>query len=111
MNTPANPAVTSSDAGIRPSSSRFLALIAGAPMSVSLRDPSLRERHHQRTRVRLRPKMVVQQRAPPIRGDQRSRNARRVERLIQADPSREVVRKPAVDRDDALLVGADEVKL
>src|SRR5436305_15243535 len=73
MNTPANPAVTSSDAGIRPSSSRLRALTLRMPLGRpapgprcprSRRDPPLFEVHHERGRIRLRTQVVVQELGP-----------------------------------------------
>src|ERR1700733_8932723 len=69
MNTPAKPAVTSRDAGIKPSSSRLRALTR-RPRPASRRDSSLLEVHHERGRVRLRAKVVVEQLTAARRRDQ-----------------------------------------
>ncbi len=88
MKTPANPAVSSSEAGIRPRSSRFRALILLSCPSSSV---------DQAARVRLRAQVVVEQRRAAIRGQLRRRNAGDVERLVQLDAGGQVVRQAAVD--------------
>src|SRR2546421_11534338 len=110
MNTPANPAVTSSEAGTRPISSRLRALIVATP-AASLRNPSELEVPHQVHRARLRAELVVEEVRAAIPRHQRGRHARDEERLVEVDASRKLVGKPAVDRDDPLRVGPDEVQL
>src|SRR6478752_4067508 len=111
MNTPANPAVNRSEAGIRQTSSRLRALTSGPRYRNSLRDLPRLQVHHQRCRIRLRSQVVVQETVAPVGRNQRSGDPRGIEGLIQPDPGRQAVRQAAVDRDDSLLVGADEVEL
>ena len=104
MNTPANPAVTSREAGISPSSSRLRALIRCSCPQLQARAPACRRSRSERS-------WLLKQRAAAIGGHKRSGNPGDVERLVQVHPGRQVVRQPAIDRHDALLVGADEVQL
>src|SRR5437763_6375387 len=98
MNTPANPAVTSSDAGISPTSSRLRALIAfarqGRGSAGSSGQLSQLGGTHQVLGVLLRAQVVVQQRPAAIRRNCRGRDAGDIERLVQMDPCRQVIRQP-----------------
>src|SRR5579862_7149612 len=62
-------------------------------------------------RARLRAQAVVEQLPTALWRHALDGNARHVERLVQGDPEREVVGQAAVDRHDALRVGADEEQL
>src|ERR1700726_1740797 len=87
MNTPANPAVTSSEAGIRRNSSRFLALTA----SPSLRHLPQLQGADKVHRIRLGAEVVVEEGLAAIRGDQRGRYARFVARSAMLDAQRQGV--------------------
>src|ERR1700730_840509 len=75
MKTPAKPAVTSSDAGISPTSSRLRALIPPARVqrcasASSVQLPEL-DRSNEVLRVRLRAKLIVEQGGAPVGGNER----------------------------------------
>src|SRR5450759_4502622 len=111
MKTAANPAVTSSEAGISPSSSRLRALIwAPCQGPSSLQLPQL-EIADQARRVLLRAEVVVQERFAAIGGHERGGHSGYVEGLVKADAGRELVGKAAEDGHDALLIGAQKVEL
>src|SRR5260370_12383635 len=104
MNTPAKPAVTSNEAGIRRNSSRFLALTA----SPSLRHLPQLQGSDQAHRVRLRAEVVVEEGLAAIRGDQRGGHAGYVDRSVELDPQAQVAGKRPRDRDDPLRLGCDQ---
>src|SRR6202012_1682211 len=97
MNTPANPALTSSEAGISPISSRLRAVTARAPPSW-LNLPQL-EVVDQVLGAGLRAQVLVEDPAPLARGQRRGRDPRHIEALVQARTGDEVVGEPAVDGD------------
>src|SRR5260370_21896253 len=107
MNTPAKPAVTSNEAGIRRNSSRFLALTA----SPSLRHLPQLQGSDQAHRIRLRAEVVVEEGPAAIRGDQRGGHAGYVERSVELDAQGQVVGKAPVDPDDPLRICPDEGQL
>src|ERR1700761_564233 len=99
MNTPANPAVTSREAGISPTSSRLRAVTERASRS-RLHLPQL-EVVHQVLRVGLRAQVVVEHPATLGRGQRRGGDAGLVVELIEAHPGDEVVGQASVDGDEA----------
>src|SRR5260370_39304781 len=96
MNTPAKPAVTSNEAGIRRNSSRFLALTA----SPSLRHLPQLQGSDQAHRIRLRAEVVVEEAPAAIRGDQRGAHAGDAARSVDVDAQGQVVGQAPAERRD-----------
>ena len=65
----------------------------------------------QRSRVGARSQVVAGDRAPLPAGERRGLDRARVALLIEADPEREVIGEPAVERHPATPVGAEEPDL
>src|SRR5437764_12387495 len=85
MNTPANPAVTSSDAGISAISSRLRALTRPGPGGRSLRDPPELEIPDQVHRARLGAQLNVEEVGAAVCRDLRGPHTGDEEGLVHTD--------------------------
>src|SRR5205823_9604881 len=104
MNTAAKPAVTSSEAGTRASSSRFRALICGPRSFLEL---AALEAADEVGGVVVGAQVVVEQLLAPCRGNVGDAHPRRVVGRVEVDARRQVVGQAAVERDEPVRARAD----